>query len=287
MLGALGGGLLNLAGNLYNVNAQKQANAQNLAFAQEQFAYQQQLNNLAMQREDTAVQRRVADLENAGFNKRLAMNQSAGAQSLSAGNYNAGQQAATMDPSSVLAGITGSIDMINRIRTTESDLASSDIYNRLQMAQTVKTLKEAGLVDKEGEKIAQEILNSIEQRKNWAVDRELTEQQRKLYAEQEKFFAQQTKQKEYENEWSEAHEGQPIPVYTAPFHISGNVSGGALGSNFGVGLNLSAPSGGARDAINKGRDILQTLRNKIEDEEERKVVDKALEEFDKKLGIDG
>lgn len=285
MLGALGGGLLNLAGNLYNVNAQKQANAQNLAFAKEQFAYQQQLNNLAMQREDTAVQRRVADLENAGFNKRLAMDQSAGAQSLSAGNYNAGQQAAMMDPSSVLAGITGSIESINRIRTTEADLRSTDMYIKLQQAQTLKTLKEAGLIDKQGERIAQEIINFEQQRENWYAERLLTEQTTKMYAEQERYFAQQTKQKEYENKWSEDHEGQPIPVYTAPFNFSGNVSGGAFGSNFGFGLNFSAPSGGARDAINSGRDILQHLRNKIEDEEERKVVDKALEEFDKKMGL--
>ena len=40
---------------------------QNLAMQQQQFEYQQQLNNLQMEREDTAWQRSVADMQKAGL----------------------------------------------------------------------------------------------------------------------------------------------------------------------------------------------------------------------------
>ena len=45
---------------------------QNLAFQREQYEYQKQLNQTQMQREDTAIQRQVADYQAVGFNKLLA-----------------------------------------------------------------------------------------------------------------------------------------------------------------------------------------------------------------------
>lgn len=62
------GGLFNLAGNIYNTVSQKKANEENLKFQREQFDYQKELNQTIMDREDTAIQRRVADLEASGFN---------------------------------------------------------------------------------------------------------------------------------------------------------------------------------------------------------------------------
>lgn len=68
--------LINFAGNMIDLgvnykqrekwNKQQQQNWEN------QFQYQKDLNNLMMQREDTAVQRKARDLQATGFNKLLA-----------------------------------------------------------------------------------------------------------------------------------------------------------------------------------------------------------------------
>lgn len=57
----------------------------NKEFANKQFAYQQELNNILMQREDNAVQRRVADLEEAGLSRLNAIGQGASASPMSVG----------------------------------------------------------------------------------------------------------------------------------------------------------------------------------------------------------
>lgn len=73
------GGILSAVGNAVtsglNYNLQKQ-----------QFDYQKQLNQQMMQREDTAVQRRAADLEAAGLSKTLAAGGAASSQQLNAGS---------------------------------------------------------------------------------------------------------------------------------------------------------------------------------------------------------
>lgn len=55
--------------NQQNIAMQEQANAQNQANFDKTFAYQQDLNAQMMAREDSAMQRAVADAEKAGFSK--------------------------------------------------------------------------------------------------------------------------------------------------------------------------------------------------------------------------
>lgn len=55
--------------NQQNIAMQEQANAQNQANFDKSFAYQQDLNAQMMAREDSAMQRAVADAEKAGFSK--------------------------------------------------------------------------------------------------------------------------------------------------------------------------------------------------------------------------
>lgn len=74
---------VNLGYNIYQ-------DQRNYKFSQQQFDYQKHLNELQMQREDTAVQRRVKDLEAAGLNKNLAAGSAASTGSLATFSGSAG-----------------------------------------------------------------------------------------------------------------------------------------------------------------------------------------------------
>lgn len=78
----------NFPGDLFTGGAATQGehNDWTRAFSEEQFAYQKWLNQLTMDREDTSIQRRVADLKKAGLHPVLATGQGASASSLSSGN---------------------------------------------------------------------------------------------------------------------------------------------------------------------------------------------------------
>ena len=56
-----------------NIDLQRETNAQNQANWEKSFAYQQQLNQQQMEREDNAVGRRAEDLQNNGFNRLMAV----------------------------------------------------------------------------------------------------------------------------------------------------------------------------------------------------------------------
>lgn len=73
---------MNLAGQQFDWN--KRVADRNYEWQKTQWDYQKQLNNLAMQREDTAFQRARADLEKAGLSP-LMLSNGAGAQALNSG----------------------------------------------------------------------------------------------------------------------------------------------------------------------------------------------------------
>ena len=82
-----------------NFDLQKEAYEKNLELQNRQFDYQKELNNTQMEREDTAIQRAVADFRAAGFSPLAAIGtsgasssplSSAGASSINAAQYEVG-----------------------------------------------------------------------------------------------------------------------------------------------------------------------------------------------------
>lgn len=80
-----------------NYKEQKRQYEENMKFQREQFEYQKQLNQLQMEREDNAVQRRSADLKAAGINRLMADGQSAAASGGSSTSFS-GTEAAQQQP---------------------------------------------------------------------------------------------------------------------------------------------------------------------------------------------
>lgn len=70
--------LINGVSSAVNVGAQWTQNEKNLGFQKEVYRYQKRLQQKIFDREDNAIQRRVADLQASGLNKVLAAGQGAG-----------------------------------------------------------------------------------------------------------------------------------------------------------------------------------------------------------------
>lgn len=86
LIGGILGGIADLINSgtnigtaVTNYKAAKEQNAWNRDFSERQFQYAKDLQQQIFAREDNAVQRRVADLQGAGFNKLLSLGQAANA----------------------------------------------------------------------------------------------------------------------------------------------------------------------------------------------------------------
>lgn len=140
--------ITNGIGMLYNIGsgiANQVQNAKNdkwnKAFAEKQFAYQQDLNRQIMEREDNAVQRRAADMQAAGISKNLAAGAPAQAQVMSSGS--SGAVAETGFNAKQLQ--AGELNIMNSYQQFKLQQSEISVNNQ----KVINMAKELGLLDEE------------------------------------------------------------------------------------------------------------------------------------------
>ena len=107
-------------------NWQKEQQAWANQFAKDQFEYQKQQNDLTRQREDNAIQRRQADLKQAGLNP-LSAGDSGGAnaQTMSGSTMAGGSQQGTAPQMEQLTGLDNIFQSVMNIMTQKQNIAQS------------------------------------------------------------------------------------------------------------------------------------------------------------------
>ena len=125
----IGNGIIN-AKNLKHqkevFNWQKEQQAWANQFAKDQFEYQKQQNDLTRQREDNAIQRRQADLKQAGLNP-LSAGDSGGAsaQTMAGSTMSGGSQQGTAPQMEQLTGLDNIFQSVMNIMTQKQNIAQS------------------------------------------------------------------------------------------------------------------------------------------------------------------
>lgn len=135
----------------------------------EQFEYNKNLQNQIFQREDTAVQRRVKDLEAAGFSKWNAVGQSAGSGAVVGTNL----EHKNVDMSGAIIGLNSLSEMMYNAKQQEANINLSSAQAGLLRSQILteaqkrlNMIAESDLTKAQKNKIEQdtiEMINSI----NW------------------------------------------------------------------------------------------------------------------------
>lgn len=138
----------NIGTGIFNSVQNYRNNQWNQRFAREQFDYQKDLNQILMDREDNAVQRRAKDLQAAGISKNLAAGSPAQAATMSAGNSGA------VANSNMQTQQLQKMDIMNGYAQYQMVMAEKE----LKSVQAIVEAKREGLID---EQIATEQVNQI------------------------------------------------------------------------------------------------------------------------------
>lgn len=175
MVGGIISGLGSLIGagtGIYNAIQNDKVAKENLALQKEHFQYQKDLQKQIFEREDTAVQRRVKDLEASGFSKWLATGQSAGAGSVVSTSAPQ-RQRQNLDLSQAIQGIYSVGEMMYNLKQQEANIGLSNAQAGLLQSQVlteaqkrINMIKESELTEAQKNKLiadTEEMINSI----NW------------------------------------------------------------------------------------------------------------------------
>lgn len=152
-----------------NMEMQKEANSQNLKLARESYEYQKQLNNLTMQREDNAVQRRAMDLEKAGFSKQLALGGAAGTANYSSGSL--GQAQAASFDGDPLGAMFGMLESVERLKSVNLNNAIAQQQHAINGVRIKSELANIDKINAETERIQGDTKYTSEQQKREAIKR--------------------------------------------------------------------------------------------------------------------
>ena len=129
------GGLANVGSTIAGTVDSIKTNKENLALQKDNLAYQKDLQNTIFEREDNAVQRRVADLKAAGLSPTLAAGSSAGAGSVV--STSAPQRKNNLEALSSLASVKTLLAQQQRAQT-EADIARQQLEMSKEQLKQVK-----------------------------------------------------------------------------------------------------------------------------------------------------
>lgn len=165
------GGILSAIGNatIGGINAYQQDkwNKQQQKNWEKQFEYTKYINNLQMQREDTAIQRRVKDLQAAGMNRLMAAGDGAEAGTLTSFQGNAGGSAPQFELNPIESYLAARQSQAN-IANTEAQTTLIKNKAETENAKKELTIAQRGLTNiltanskKEGVKIMIQTLREL------------------------------------------------------------------------------------------------------------------------------
>lgn len=199
----------------------------------EQFEYSKNLQQQIFNREDTAVQRRVKDLEAAGMSKWLAAGQGAGSGSVVGTNL----EHKNMDMSGAIQGITSLADMMYNMQQQKANIDLSNSQAKLLQSQ---------------------VLTEAQKRINMIAESELTE------AQKEKLL-NENKELIYDLDFYHNRLNRPRDYNAGPVSVGGSksIQLGPLG--FSVSGNASGSFQSILDAFNSGHYTASEAWKKVQE----------------------
>ena len=149
------GGLANVGSTIAGTVDSIKTNKENLALQKDNLAYQKDLQQTIFQREDNAVQRRVADLKAAGLSPTLAAGSSAGAGSVV--STSAPQKKSNLESYLALASVGTALAQQQKAQT-EADIARQQL---IQDKMDTDYFKKKGVSPIESRMGYQQILTNL------------------------------------------------------------------------------------------------------------------------------